>query len=198
MNFKKAKNLFLVIPVILVSCYNKSLTPDEYILWVQEKDNGIYSTVESNDFLFELQYQPAEYLLLQRHPYNLLSKSNLDSLLKEMRTIQHYTLTVRTTNNTSIENAGVSTQEEKQRRLYYLSYLFQNDLVLIEGDKKSPCVLYHFEKGSNPSASRKFLLGFETTPEESLAATLRISSQEFGSLPINITISKANIPSLKL
>ncbi len=183
--------------MILLSC-NSSLTKDEYIHWVKDVDNGLHVIAEQSDLIIELQYQPADYLLLQRNYVSKDFHKTNDSILAEIDNMQHYLLTIRTKSNTPIENFNVTNQDQKQRKLYYLSYLFQHDISLRDNDDTHPCVLYHFEKPADLSYSRTFVLGFENSNQNSTEATVTIVSEHFGSLPINIKVSKANIPKLKI
>jgi hypothetical protein len=182
-------SLFLVFAF---SC-TKELGKDDYVNWVKDSKNGLHVTKESNGFVFEVQYQPEDYLWLQSGEQNRrTAKDRPDN-------IQHYLLTISPVNNElDLINSNIENTSEKQEKLYYFSYLFQNDLQIQENGKSLPCVLFHFEKPQDLKRSRTFLLGFENQSTEVKESKLVIHSEQFGSLPITIKIVKENIPTLKI
>lgn len=173
--------------VYLMSC-SSSLERNDYVSWVRDYKNGLHIKSIYNDFVFDLQYQPKAYLdlLRENRPLN-------DDL-------QYYVL------NLSIVDPGLDFMEynvsdvgEKQRRLYYFSYLFQSDIFLEEHGERFPCVLFHFEQ-STLNNGKTFVLGFERSGSDGIVkeSKLIVDSSYFGSLPIKIKVNKDNIPSVKL
>lgn len=165
--------------------------------WVRDYKNGLHKNQLANEFVFDLQYQPAEYVLLLRGQNELDPVARMEAL-KEISSIQHYTLTLSTTSNTDLVEFGVQTLAEKQHKEYYFSYLFQNDISLEEDGKVLPCVLYHFEKHSDKNEGRTFVLGFENNNRAATEAKVTIRSEMLSSLPIKIKVLKSDIPNLDL
>lgn len=178
---------------ILFSC-SGNLDRDEYIRWVQDVDNGLHTRKDFLDFTFDLQYQPTEYMLLQR------GADRTDGNTADNQSyMQYYTLTISVKENAvDFINYNVSNDLERQQKLYYFSYQFQDDIWLEENGKKLPCVLFHFEKSAGFNNSRTFVLGFETPFEISDGAIFNIHTEHFSSFPVGIKISKKNIPLLAL
>jgi hypothetical protein len=175
----------------IAACSSSKLEREEYIRWIQDPKNGLHTLKESNGFVFDLQYQPAEFMGLQSGGHqSQASKSD---------GTQYYMLTVSLTDpELDFINNTIQDNSEKQEKLYYFSYLFQNDIQLEENGKSFPCVLFHFERPQDLKHGRTFLLGFENQGEEDKEAKLVIQSEQFGSLPIRIKINKENIPTLKI
>jgi hypothetical protein len=181
----------LTIPFFTCSC-SRQLGKEEYIKWVQDPKNGLHTVKQSDEYVFDLQYQPANYVWLQSgEPAPIHAPNESDN-------IQHYLLRVSVADpeldliNNNIDDA------EKQAKLYYFSYLFQNDIQLEENGKLFPCVLFHFEKNQVIKGGRTFLLGFENNEPKEKEVKIVIQSQQFGSLPIRIKVNKENIPTLKI
>lgn len=169
---------------------------ERYIEWVRDYENGAHTRLGAGDFVFDLQYQPSEYVLLQRGMINLPEATEQEELQK-VSGIQHYTLTV------SVHGGDLLTYHadnaiEKQQRQYYFSYRFQNDIVLEENGRELPCVLFHFEKSASAGKGRTFVLGFENPDDDADEANVVIRSEVFGASPIRIKISKTNIPQVDL
>lgn len=181
----------------LLSCCTRTLDRNEYVQWVRDYDNGLHVSKRIGEYELDLQYQPAPYVRLQKMGTGSYTEKRVNE--DGAGELQYYLLTVGLHgNNTDFISYGVSDLAEKQRKLYYFSYRFQEDITLEEGDKELPCVLYHFEKPVDLKGSRTILLGFEQQTNKPETATLKIDSDQFGSLPVRIKISKANIPHVAL
>ena len=179
-----------------VSCHG-SLDKEDYISWVRNYSNGLHVNQQVGEFAFDVQYQPSDYLWLQKMTTENSEKQQEKNAPSQE--IQYYVLTVGlTSKNADFINYGVNDLPGKQRKLYYFSYQFQNDIKLEEGGRQVPCALYHFEKPVDLRGTRTFLLGFERPDKNAQESILIIESEQFGSLPVKIKMSKANIPNLKL
>jgi len=186
----------LIAAMFLAGCSGK-LDRKEYINWVRDYDNELHVQKKSGDFVFDLQYQPEAYVLLQRNP--ALTKDGYNDAVKEIEGLQYYILTVSLADKSrDIVQYDVADEAELQRKLYYFSYLFQNDIQLNDNGTMLPCVLYHFERSVDVKTGRTFVLAFEAPKTPSTEATLNITAEPFGSLPVKIRVSKDNIPSLNL
>jgi hypothetical protein len=187
---------WLICLPFFTSCQS-GLSKDDYVAWIKDYDNGLHVKRTYSEFVFDLQYQPPAYIWLQRQnvPFQKLDTSEIASLSR----IQHYILTVELTDNEAdLISYKVKDRTEQQRRVYYFSYQFQNDIFLEENGVRLPCVLYHFERAIDLKRSRTFILGFENPNPGPWEARLVIQSDQFSSLPLKIQVSKNNIPPLTL
>jgi hypothetical protein len=190
--------MVLCTGTLFTSC-SSNLNKEEYIDWVREYNNGLHTRTEFSEFVFDIQYQPAEYVLLMRNRNLDGEKDKNQESLQEISSLQYYTLTISTKNpNLDFINFKVQNASEKQRMLYYFSYQFQHDIHLMEDGQVWPCVLYHFERTPDLKNARTFVLGFENAGNTSGEVQLVIESDHFSSLPIKIRVSKNNIPTVKL
>jgi hypothetical protein len=113
--------------------------------------------------------------------------------------LQYYTLTVSLADKSQdLITYGVADEAQAQRKQYYFSYLFQNDIVLEDNGKSLPCILYHFERSVDVKHGRTFVLAFETAGAPSTEATMVITSEHFGSLPIKIKVGRSGAPKVNL
>lgn len=189
MKGKGSPFLYVLGVLMLTVACNSTLDEQSYIKWVQDYENGLHVKKESGDYNFDVQFLPDDYRWLQ---YKEGERNKGDDL-------QYFLLTVSPREDGfDLVEYKVQTEEEKQRRLYYLSYTFQSDLVVEENGETFPCVLYHFERPADMKNSRTFLLGFEKSATSSTETKLVISSSLLGSLPVNIKISKEDIPALSI
>jgi hypothetical protein len=189
--------VFFLVPIcatfLLSTSCSKELEREDYIKWVRDPKNGLHTIKESSGFVFDLQYQPSDYVWLQSS-----EKGQINSVYQPDN-IQHFMLTVSLTNPAlDLINSNIDNNGEKQEKLYYFSYQFQNDIQLEENGKSLPCVLFHFERPQDLKNGRTFLLGFENQDQKVKVAKVVIQSEQFGSLPIRIKVNKENIPTLKI
>lgn len=183
--------------MIGLSC-SGTLDRKAFVRWVTDYDHGLHVKREADNVVFDLQYTPADYVWLQRTGGRQPIGEGKE--LKEISALQYYTLTINAKDNqVDFMNLDVRDDAEKQRRLYYFSYLFQNDITVEDNGKVLPCILFHFERPADlRSGGRTFVLGFENPFSNSEEAKLVITSEHLGSLPIKIKVSKKNIPSLSI
>lgn len=57
--------LFLISLLLLWGC-NSKLSHEQYVKWIKDYDNKVHAKKMVSDFVFDVQHQPAEYVLLQR------------------------------------------------------------------------------------------------------------------------------------
>lgn len=188
--------LLATAPVLLFSC-SGNLDRKDYIAWVRDYDHGLHVQKQSGEFTFDVQYEPTEYVLLQRNPQ--ITKDEYTAAVREIEGLQYYVVTISLTDKSrDLVTYGVQDESEAQRRQYYFSYLFQNDIVLEDNGKTLPCVLYHFERSVDLKSGRTFVLAFEGSGKPSEEATLAITGEVFGSLPVRIKVAKGSVPTVKL
>jgi hypothetical protein len=186
-SFTKILGCFIALS-LLISC-GRSLSKGEYISWVQNSDNGLHVTKEVNRITFDVQFLPSDFIALQRAVQNIGPPAKDGSPLKQL------TLKIGVADGGDILNYDVSNQSEQQQRLYYFSYLFQEDIYLERAGNKMPCVLNHFEKSMDSKNYRTFHLMFEDSNDDlSDEFDLVIESDRLSSLPIRFKIRIDNIP----
>lgn len=177
----------IVVQVILFGCGGE-LSQQDYVRWVRSYENGLHVEKEVGAFTFDLQYQPAEYTELINGG-NGIKNNQSDSM-------QYYTLRIRLArSNDDIINYQVQNNTEKQQRLYYFSYLFQNYIYIEDSGVRYPCTLFHFEQ-SDLGGARTFVLGFPQSKGEE--PCLVVDSPLFGALPVKVKIHRHDIPTVKL
>ncbi len=108
----------LIAAILLAGCSGK-LDRKEYISWVRNYDNGLHVQKKSGDFVFDLQYQPDAYVLLQRNPN--LTKEGYNDAVKEIEGLQYYILTVSVADKSQdIVQYGATSEAELQRKFILL------------------------------------------------------------------------------
>ena len=183
----KAVLVFLFLTII-ASC-SRSLDKNEYVEWVKDPVNGLHVKERSGEFEFDLQYLPSDYVWIT---------SGMDANTRKSSSEQFILTILPIDPSRDLIIDFVQNESEKQERLYYFAYQFQNDLSLVSSNQRKTCVLFHFERQHDVKNGRTFLLGFEPTDTSAEEMNLMIESPYFSSLPISVKISKKNIPSLTI
>jgi hypothetical protein len=166
---------------------------------VEDYENGLHTKRIVGEYTFDLQYKPSTYLLLQQQPPNGLEANVDPAALTAFEEMQYYTLTVGLSDlKTDFIDYHVSNVADQQRKLYYFSYSFQHHIYVEEGGIKYPCLLFHFERSYDLKPTRTFVLGFGKPAQDFESARLVIQSPWFGTEPVNFTIEKKNIPTIKI
>jgi len=167
--------------------------------WVESRDNPLHITQTEGEYLFDLQYQPAEYVYLQRINARDVSAQWDTAALKDIEGMQYYTLTIGLTDpRLDFLNHQVANPSQKGEKLYYFSYTFPQDIYLVDNNRKLPCELFHFERSYDLKPSRTFVLGFENPHKQSEEATLVVQSPWITDKPVSLRINKKDIPKVKL
>jgi hypothetical protein len=178
-----------------MSCTSR-LERADFMRWVQDYEHKLHVQTVYSEYVFDVQYQPAAYRMLLQKP-ELTAEEFAQG--QQGDDLQYYTLTISLQDNqTDFLSYGVATMEEKQQKLYYYSYNFQDAIHLEEGGKTFPCVLYHFERSADVRNSRTFVLEFEKPDEVSKTARLVIDGESFGTPPVEIEIEKNTLPEVIL
>ncbi len=188
----RVSTYLLVYGLILgvLSC-SQSLSQEEYMAWVEDYENGLHIAKTLGDFSFDLQYKPTQYVLFQEGVSPEGENLSVDD------NMQYYTLVIGLNNkNIDFIDSGIS-EQERAEKLYYYSYLFQNDIYLEENGQRLPCLLFHFERSYDLKTSRTFVLAFDNPNPGSKKTQFVIDSPWLNVGPVKFYVDKNNIPELK-
>jgi hypothetical protein len=204
---KKNKHIVVLIlfAVIAVSCHQKqNLGIQEYAQWVENKDNGLSTTKEIEEFEFKILYKPIDYIIAYELKNQGLNKDSIAARKEQLKGFQYYTLKIKSTNDNEIFKSGIKTEEEYYQRLEYFVGPVQDDISVIDGNDTLPCKVYHFERNYGLSPYNTMVMSFESKETENNKIhdkTFVYDDQVLGTGKIAITISGSdieNLPTLKI
>lgn len=182
MKTKYKKTLFFLLSMGVIAC---SYSPEKYIEWVQNPENGLRKQVTYQDFVVDVQYKPTEYMLLTSHGADKSDKSALDSM-------QYYNLSIR------VPKEFCQQMENNQDLRDYLSYRLQEDIYIKQGNDSLPCVLFHYERTLAMKCVASYILGFENPSQDIDKERFIILKSAFFSAPIRISFSNLETPEVLL
>jgi len=191
-----------LISLLLLICfffcmYKKEVNDSEYIQWIEDENNGMLKSKQMGDFLLEAKYRPINY-------EKALLTSRGTPVTEEMTEDDFYYFTLKV----SLENGSGDLTEwnakdmtEVQRNIYYLSFLMQNDISLVDGNDTLKCVHYVYERSFDLGNFKIFNIGFDPVNWSTETKSLIINSKYFGTVPVKFKFKKSdfeNLPNLKI
>ena len=172
----------LVVGMGLFSC---SYSPEKYISWVQNPENGLKKQIEFQNFVVDVQYKPTDYMLLTNKGADKSDGNALDSM-------QYYNLSMR------VPKEFCQQMESNQELRDYLSYGFQDDIYIEQSNDSLPCILFHYERTLAMKCVASYVLGFENPSQDVNQKRFIILKSAFFSEPIRIAFSNLETPEVDI
>ncbi len=171
------------------------MTPVEYMQWVSSDESGLNKETKKAGIISKAFYRPDAYMVLTDLGPKALTDSVIHSKKAEYNGLQYYELTLRMDSTDFIKN-GSADKESYMSNLYYFTFAFQRDILLIyPGLDTLPVKLFHFERTYGVSPTKKFLLGFEDKNKGD--RILKIDSPLLPTGVINLYFENKNIEKAK-
>ncbi|MEJ0034178.1 MAG: hypothetical protein WDO15_29315 [Bacteroidota bacterium] len=176
--------LFAIAISCLLSCRPQA-GDENYVSWVRDYQNGMHVRQVQNDLAFDLQFQPSEYVWLQRN--GNFDADAFESKRADLDQMQYFTLNIYSSDGkTDIVKQRAEGDEDREKELlYYFSYRFQNDISVDDGSRQLPCTLFHYEQ----HGTKSFVLGFEKGEASLEDVTFIINSPLVDINPVKIKVS---------
>lgn len=176
--------LFILSLVLLVGCGQSRLSPERFITYIEDPDNGLIQTKEFGEYRFTLIYTPPEYMAVKR------GQSNTDSISKfaaDNKTSRNFTLRLET----------VPRQTDKkqldEQLIYFLDYYAESSIKLHEGNANYPCLMFLREQTMGLAPYQNILLSFNATEGIKDDMTIEINADGLGVGVVNFKIKKEDI-----
>jgi hypothetical protein len=153
---------FVLLLLIFSGCNkNSKLTPEKYVAWVENPDNGLRVERKMGRITYAVQYKPYDYVIAKEEKNNNIKKSIVETRYKALNKMQYYTLRIQTTGNDLINENSPSQQEYYQRQ-NYLTFEFQNDIQLIDGKDTLSAELFQMVGNYGLAPYVDFVIGFKS------------------------------------
>lgn len=202
---------FLFIPLGIVSAIQlktcsgarESLPADEYISWVENKENGLLVEKQVGYYKLQLQYKPQEYAVLMDERKATLTAGEMNTKKQAFSDLDYFTLKITAEDGKDITKFNITDEQEYYARLQYFAMEMGNDLDLIDGKDTLPCAIFHYERTYGIDPRSAFVLAFPKKKGENnaTAKTLLFSDRHLGTGPVMLTITSEslnNVPALTL
>jgi len=167
-NFKKVVcQLMLFGFVFLLSCDNsgKINNIEEYLVWLNDQNNGLVKTKYVNGLELTIKYLPAEYLAFQDLKNEMsFTENNKDSLVKFYEKSMTFLMSIgpdeRKQQGGDIMFQGVRNYKEYSKRVYTMNFDMEQ-FITLKTDKREFCpVLSNLENVYGLAAKRNIIFVF--------------------------------------
>lgn len=191
----------IFVGVLFYSCSQDSLSPSEFMRWVEDPNNGLNKSKTIGAFELQIQYKPLEYIAVQEGRSELISESEVQTRIDELEGLDYYTLRIGSLEGTEMIQSGAVSEQEYQSRSFYFDALAFQDMKLVAGGDTLACVLYHFERNYGLAPYNNMVLAFEKPMHRDSDRQFIFEDQVLGLGPVKFTIAYqdiSSVPPLKL
>lgn len=195
---KVISTVFLLLLVCISSCGKKEFhSQQEYVIWIENKENGLRREVPSGDFNYIFQFKPADYIICKERRNN--DTGGRATQLKHSVWFNVY-LQPRDSRRDPLKDKVSGLDEYNQRLNYFLSAAAKN-FTLEYGGKEAEQIGYYFENNYGLTPMDVMIVGFripDAVPEKDF--TISYADELFGNGIIKANFPQEtiiNIPTLK-
>lgn len=196
-----AKNLLLIALAgfgVFPSCAKRALSPPEYISWIDDPENRLTDNKKIDDFEFELQYKPADYLALRELKNQEPTAEQIKEKRKAYENIHYFVFKISTAERDQDVLKAISADAVDYQQ--YLSYFIsgiKNDFYLIEGGDTLSCSFHSHERTYNLEPYSTFLIAFDKSRKEKTTdLTFLYDDKVLGCGPVQVKIDKSTLESI--
>lgn len=191
---RKFYSCLLFLGIILIGC-GESLTPMEFTNYINNPENGFVKKQSANNYSFELQYLPPDYIAL-RYVFSGI-ENDFEKIKEQSDSILNFKLTLCNLDSVPVDNKS----EVYQTRINFLMNSFSQHCVLLTDNQDTLFpVLSHYERNANVKPCENVLFAFENS-KDLVPNKLILKAPVYANKPLIFDISKINtlhIPKIKL
>lgn len=204
MNSKSIAQLLIFVKIVIVGFVlsgckdNNNLEAKDFVVYVENVNNGLRISKEIGDQKIEVQYKPLEYMSAKEciKTRSTVNKADLEDYRKKHAALQYFTLRYSMKNKTSVLKYGLSNENEYFERQNYFSFGLENDIKLIEGKDTLSCALFVFERNYNLSPDVTFEIAFEKRSDLVSDKIVMINDKSLNIGNVNIKIAKSDLENM--
>lgn len=187
---------------LVVGCNPGNLTPEQYVDWMRDNKEQISFQKSEDQYQYELNYLPPEWLALQEIGNYAPSQKQWIEVIDSYAGTRYFQFRISVPGyREELLKNGIQNTDEYYRRVDYCSFGMQKDIGLITKTDTIPCSLFHFERTYGNTPYLSFMLGFEEKKVESPQCTFVFNDPVFSDQEIRIDIDQTifeKTPQIKL
>ncbi|MBA4241928.1 MAG: hypothetical protein C0448_14475 [Sphingobacteriaceae bacterium] len=176
-----------------MSCEKTKLSPNDYVNWVEDNDNGLNVSKDFKGISFHVLYKPVNYIVAKEFLNGGVKKNETGKRITELGNMQYVTLRINVSNSNEVLGANLKSQNEYYERLEYYMNNIQDDLMLIEDKDTLPCLLSHFERNYGLAPYNDIVLAFGESINKSADKLIVFNDRVFGTGPVMLKINNKNL-----
>jgi len=154
------QGIFLIVTLIaLGSCNMNTLSIPEYIGYVRSSDKGLSDFKVHNGYVFNVLYEPSDYLALKELRNEKVTVNNFFETRKKFSDYLYFDFSIKPESyDKKVLDKNDSANYEK--RFNHFAFDFPKDIFLISKSDTLPCLLHQFTSSSGISPECHFELMF--------------------------------------
>ncbi len=203
MTYSVCISIFLMI---MAGCAKSTglVTPNEYVEYVENKENGMIKHKEVGRYEFDLQYCPINYMIVKDQKEGALSNRTLEDKKSKLEGLQYlkFSISLKENDASPIDVMAKKANYSYQELIDELAYEFKSNFQLVEGKDTLQASLFHFERNYRLSPYLNFTIAFKRSKANTITDKVFVfDGLLLGVGPIKMRISKedlARLPSMKL
>jgi len=158
---RKAINYIIYILVLCtgISCKKNMKTPD-YVRYINNKNNGLIKTTQTDGWEYDVQYRPGDYIILMENK-GVPDDSVLNKREAELKGTAWFNIVIkRIDNQVTPLRYDISSLDEYDTRLNYFLNEAAKDIKLVNGKDTLLPKSYLFENNYNLTPQETMIVGF--------------------------------------
>ena len=175
-------------------CGCNQVTPKEFVTFINNPENGFIKQQKSNNYSFNVQYLPPDYIALQFVLSGI--ENDFDKLKNEADSTLNFKFTI-----CSEDSIPTDTKSEAYKeKVHFLSNDFLQSCVLITDKDTLLPVIHHYEMNPNIKPCENVMFAFENTINLKPLKII-ITAPLYSKKPLEFDVQKVKhlkIPEIKL
>lgn len=193
--------LCLCSVLVMTACNSGALSGKDYVNYIENEKNGLKHSKQINELSYQLQYCPAEYLLIKEYKTFDVSQKLLDAKINTKDSMLNFQLRIQNTaGNGDVLNTGSPSKEDYYNRIEFLSYGFEESIALINSKDTIYPAIYHFERTYGVAPYADILFAFNASKFMTEDVSVIINDRVFNNGLLKFTLTntdRTKLPKLK-
>lgn len=157
----KLSPLLVILFFLVSACGKQHLAPDEYMKWVEDESNGLRVKRTFSDYVFTLQYRPADYMVAQEMRSGAVPAGKRTQRSKELEQSLHFNFIIGTPGNDISPFKANTGPDGYFERINHFLNDGASDFTLRSGNDTFDCTLCHAEQTYGLAPENILVLAFE-------------------------------------
>lgn len=146
----RTKLLILIVCFLHFGCKkNNELDRSELLHWVESEENLLTRKHKEKDIDYIATYCPVSYMIAKEFKANNIEESTFKQRSKDLEGFEYFKLRIQRNNSKEeVLLYNISNQQEYTDRIDYLSYGFEENVILVRNNFQDTLfpALFHFER----------------------------------------------------
>ena len=185
----------ILLSFCIAGCLENKKTVGEFVKWIENPENGLRRSKESEGFEVIAQYRPVAYIICSESKNKTLTPEQYEKRKLQLDGMEYYQVRLRSTLGDPLM-FGSSDQNVYHMRNNYLMFGQKEDISLLRNNDTIPCSLYHFVNYQGLAPYADILLGFTADTTFNGEHELIYNDRVFGFGPLHFTFTEDEIKSV--